>query len=58
MDVPWGLNSGLNFQVSFLGSFNGRRRLLPQHLALQLDVTRHACGCKQQRSKRDEKSND
>jgi hypothetical protein len=30
----WGLNSGLNFDVSFLDSFNGRRQLLPQHLAL------------------------
>lgn len=47
----------LNFHVSFLGGIQGYKRLSPEFSAVEPDVTRHAPGCKEQRSKRDEKAN-
>jgi hypothetical protein len=49
--------SGLPFQFGFFGRIDGRRRLAPEHCALEPNVTRHSRGCNQQRSKRDEKAN-
>lgn len=52
-----GPNSGFNFQVGLMGGIEGCKRIEPVLPALQPDMARQACGCKQQRSKRDEKTN-